>query len=59
MLGDDVVIGSVQAKDVYLDIMALLGVEISLNKSVMSEDGSSFEFTKRNIINGVDASSIS
>lgn len=53
------VIGSTMAKNVYLEMMQTLGVEISLGKSVLSPDGRSFEFTKRNIVDGTDVSPIS
>lgn len=59
MLGDDVVIGSVRAKDVYLEMLDLLGVEISLPKSVISQSGRSFEFTKRTILDGIETSPVS
>lgn len=59
MLGDDVVIGSVRAKEVYLDMMTCLGVEISMGKSVISDDGSSFEFAKRFVSNYKDISAVS
>jgi ATP-dependent RNA circularization protein (DNA/RNA ligase family) len=58
MIGDDVVIGAKEAADSYLQAMKLLGVEISLAKSVMSDDGNSFEFTKRNVMDGKEVSPI-
>jgi len=59
LLGDDVVIGSTRAGKEYLSVMDKLGVEISLAKSVISESGEDFEFTKRRIKGGLDVSPIS
>lgn len=47
MLGDDVVVGSTRASDVYREMLECLGVEISLGKSVISPSGREFEFAKR------------
>lgn len=59
IVGDDIVICSSKAASIYLDIMRTLGVEISLSKSMISEDGKSFEFVKRVFLKGEDVSPIS
>lgn len=59
MVGDDVVIGSEKVGGLYTRLMQRLGVEISWSKSVLSPDGSSFEFTKRMVSNGKEISPIS
>lgn len=45
ILGDDIVIFDKLVADTYLSYMRLLGVEINLSKSVVSNNGS-FEFAK-------------
>lgn len=45
LLGDDVVIHDNKVAEKYLEVMADLGVEINLTKSVISED--TIEFAKR------------
>lgn len=59
MNGDDVVIGDKGAADRYRLAMDLLGIEISLSKSVLSDDGRSFEFSKRRVQDGRDISPLS
>jgi len=59
MVGDDVVVGSEKVGQLYARVIRMLGVEISLTKSVLSPDGSSFEFAKRMISNGKEISPIS
>lgn len=59
MLGDDVVIGHKDTADIYVDILNLLGVDISVQKSVYSLDGTSFEFAKRRYHNGEEATPLS
>jgi hypothetical protein len=56
MVGDDVVIGSDKVAPLYSEVMDRLGVKISMAKSVVSEDGKSFEFTKRRVLNGREVS---
>jgi len=58
MIGDDVVIGNSDVKDLYLECMTSLGVKISVGKSVMSDKGDSFEFTKRFVKDGKEVSPI-
>jgi hypothetical protein len=59
VLGDDLVIGSRPVADEYLKIIKLIGMEVGLHKSVLSNDGSCLEFAKRVIWKGVDISPIS
>nr|WMI40069.1 MAG: RNA-dependent RNA polymerase [Rhizoctonia cerealis duamitovirus] len=47
ILGDDLVIFDTQVADEYLLIMADLGCEINLNKSIVSHSRPVFEFAKR------------
>jgi len=56
ILGDDVVIAGKAVARRYQDLMALMGVEIGLHKSVMSGSGRCLEFAKRTFYNGVDVS---
>lgn len=59
VLGDDIVIFDHSLALKYLEVMALLGVEINLSKSVRSPALQVFEFAKRTVVNGVNVSSIS
>lgn len=47
MLGDDVIIGHAEVAAEYLEIMAILGVEVGLAKSLVSEKSLVGEFAKR------------
>jgi hypothetical protein len=58
VLGDDVVIAHELVAAEYLRIMAILGVEVGLAKSMVSRTGS-LEFAKRTWIQGREASPIS
>jgi hypothetical protein len=58
VLGDDVVIADQAVAVEYLRIMAEIGVEVGLAKSMISHTGS-LEFAKRTYIRGQDASPIS
>lgn len=55
LLGDDVVIADTRVAHAYLEVMRLLGVEISFAKSLSSKNGS-FEFAKRFVYKGKDVS---
>lgn len=57
VLGDDIVIYHRDVAFRYLSVMRGLGVSISLAKSVRSRNGS-FEFAKRYLVRGVDASPV-
>jgi len=57
LLGDDIVIHNHLVSEEYLKIMASLGVEINLTKSVISKR--SMEFAKRDFINSEEWSPIS
>lgn len=46
LLGDDIVIGDAQVAEVYRDVMAQLGVGISIPKSLISDIGG-LEFAKK------------
>jgi len=63
LLGDDIVIASSKVAKAYLRIMSQLGVGVNLSKSIISLNGSGFEFAKRFFVrvNGkmVDVSPIS
>jgi hypothetical protein len=56
MIGDDVVLGESAASQLYMTAMGHLGVDISIHKSVLSPSGGDFEFTKRNVIGGLEVS---
>lgn len=58
ILGDDVVIGDPKVAKSYLFLMKALGVEVSLAKSLVS-DNLSLEFAKRFIYKGTDVSPLS
>lgn len=58
VLGDDVVIADKAVASEYLKLMALIGVEIGLAKSLVSSQGT-FEFAKRTYFKGVDVSMLS
>jgi len=59
ILGDDMVIWDQTVASVYLTIMRDLGLEINLSKSIVSHNGTAFEFAKRVFINGKDVTPIS
>jgi hypothetical protein len=54
LLGDDVLIGSADVANLYLDIMKKLGVEISAQKTHISKDFC--EFAKQLIYRGENIS---
>lgn len=56
LLGDDIVIANKLVADEYARLMAALGVEIGLHKSLISVRGLALEFAKRFFLNGGDAS---
>jgi hypothetical protein len=58
VLGDDVIIANQQVAEEYLRLMALIGVEIGLAKSLVSSRGT-FEFAKRTYFEGHDISPLS
>jgi hypothetical protein len=58
VLGDDIVIGDRLVAEQYKAIMSRLGVVIGLPKSIISPSGSTLEFAKRTIHNGVDTSPV-
>jgi hypothetical protein len=58
-LGDDLVIFDHDVAKRYLEMAALLGVEINLTKSIQSKSRASFEFAKRMVYEGVNVSAIS
>lgn len=58
ILGDDMVIWDKSVATVYLTIMKDLGLEINLSKSIVSPNGTAFEFAKRVFINGQDVTPI-
>nr|WAY16597.1 putative RNA-dependent RNA polymerase [Rhizoctonia solani mitovirus 116] len=58
VLGDDIVIGDRLVAEEYKAIMARLGVVIGLPKSIISSSGTTLEFAKRTIHNGVDVSPV-
>lgn len=47
MLGDDVIIGHAEVAAEYLEVMAILGVEVGLAKSLVSPNRLVGEFAKR------------
>lgn len=58
ILGDDLVVGDYKVMRVYLRVCRVLGVEIGIHKSLMSRSGTTVEFAKRTLHNGVDVSPI-
>jgi len=58
VLGDDIVIANGPTAQKYLQLMAEIGVEIGLAKSLVSKNGT-FEFAKRFFHKGIDCSPIS
>jgi len=58
VLGDDVVIANKLVAAEYLRIMAIIGVEVGLSKSMVSTTGS-LEFAKRTYIRGRNCSPVS
>jgi hypothetical protein len=58
VLGDDLVIFDPKVKDQYLLILADLGVECGIAKSLLSSSKSVIEFAKRTLYKGVDISPI-
>jgi len=58
VLGDDLVIFDPKVKDQYLLILADLGVECGIAKSLLSNNRSVIEFAKRTLYEGVDISPI-
>jgi hypothetical protein len=56
-LGDDIVILNEKVAHRYLDIMSTIGVNISMQKSIVSKD--SFEFAKRLYASHCDISPVS
>jgi len=59
LLGDDIVIFDKAVATKYLEIMTSLGVDINLNKSVVSDPGKVVEFAKRTGVGDQDVSAIS
>lgn len=57
LLGDDIVIRNKDVASQYLGLLHDLGVEVSLDKSMVSED--TFEFAKRLFHNGEEVSGLS
>ena len=57
VLGDDIVIADGRVAGAYLQLMAELGVEIGLAKSLVSRNGV-LEFAKRFIVRGKDVSPV-
>lgn len=58
VLGDDVLIWNKKVAARYLRVLHLLGVEVGLAKSVISNKGLGFEFAKRTILQEGDVSPI-
>jgi len=58
VLGDDLVIFDPKVKDSYLRVLADLGVECGIAKSLLSYNRSVVEFAKRTLYKGVDVSPI-
>jgi hypothetical protein len=59
ILGDDVVICDPAVATQYQILMKELGVGLNMSKSVISTNGTTMEFAKRFIVNGVDVSGTS
>jgi len=58
VLGDDLVIFDPKVKDSYLRVLADLGVECGIAKSLLSYNKSVVEFAKRTLYKGVDISPV-
>jgi len=58
VLGDDIVIANTRVAKAYQEVMALIGVQIGLHKSLISKSGLALEFAKRFIVRGVSASPV-
>jgi hypothetical protein len=63
ILGDDIVIFDPLVADEYLRIMALLGCEINMTKSIISKNRPVFEFAKRtcwgkDIVSGISIAQV-
>jgi len=58
VLGDDLLIGNSRVRRSYLLIVAALGVECGIAKSILSPKGTAVEFAKRTFWKGVDVSPI-
>jgi len=58
VLGDDIVLADAAVAAEYRRIMATLGVEVGLAKSLISPDGLTLEFAKRTFHRGVDVSPV-
>jgi hypothetical protein len=58
ILGDDLVIGDKAVMLQYLEILASLGVQCGLHKSLISPRGLALEFAKRTFFKGIDVSPI-
>lgn len=58
VLGDDIVIFDSIVSEEYLRIMALLGVEINLSKSILAPNRDVFEFAKRTYFKGTNVSAV-
>jgi hypothetical protein len=58
ILGDDLVIFNKEVADEYRRVIALIGMNIGLHKSILSNNGSVIEFAKRIFHNGVDVSPV-
>lgn len=57
LLGDDIVIRDTRVATRYLELLRVLGVEVSLEKSLVSEE--TFEFAKRLFIRGSEVTGLS
>jgi hypothetical protein len=58
LLGDDIVIAHKAVAEEYLKVMAEIGVEINISKSLISVNGSTLEFAKRTFVRGIDCSAV-
>lgn len=58
VLGDDIVIGDQAVAQVYLGLLADLGMPVNLHKSLVSPKGTCMEFAKRTIYKGTDISPV-
>nr|UJQ92540.1 MAG: putative RNA-dependent RNA polymerase [Mitoviridae sp.] len=58
ILGDDVVIFNREVSIEYRKVIRLIGMNIGLHKSILSQDGSVIEFAKRIFYKGIDVSPI-
>lgn len=59
ILGDDLVIFSDTLANSYVDFMRDLGLDINMSKSLISDEGSCFEFAKRTVTKAGDVSGVS